>query len=101
MRPPHHWQSDAVPRAGDLSRSATTRRHGFKPGDAVTVDGVVSRAMAPSCIRAKALFGGDADGYREEQRAGIVVLRVVGGIFGALGALLLTVGVVLRRAHRR
>lgn len=97
VRPPHTWQSDVALRSGDLGREATRRQEGFKPGDEVTVDGRVSRASATACLRAKALFGGAPDGYREEQRSGVVALRVVGGVFSGLGALVLVIVGLVRR----
>jgi hypothetical protein len=91
----HHWQSDTTLRSGDLLHEPTTRRHGFKVGDALTVDGRVT-AAARSCIVAKAVSGGDHLAYIDAQRAGAVVLRVVGAVFAGLGGLLLAVALALR-----
>lgn len=99
--PPHAWQSDEVPRAGHWGRDATLRRRGFKPGDWLTVDARLARGSAPACLHAKAIFGGDAAGYLEEQRRGVVTLRIVGGVFAGLGALAFGVGLALRRGPKR
>jgi hypothetical protein len=97
VRLSHPWQSDTTLRSGDLVHEATLRRRGFKVGDALTIDGRVAAGAARSCMTAKAVFGGDALAYLDEQRAGVTALRVVGAVFGGLGALLLAVGALLRR----
>jgi len=97
VRPLHHWQSGTTLRAGDFVHEGTLRRKGFKVGDALTVDGRVSTSGAPGCIAAKAVFGGDPLAYIEEQRAGVVVLRVVGAVFAGLGVLALAACALLRR----
>jgi hypothetical protein len=100
LRLPHDWQSDTTLRSGDLLHEGTLRRRGFKVSDALTVDGRVQASDAKSCILAKAVSGGDALAYVAEQREGVVALRVVGAVFAGLGAILLAIGALLRRAKK-
>jgi len=95
LRLTHQWQSDTTLRSGDLAHEATLRRHGFKVGDALTVDGRVVADPARSCVAARAVFGGDPLAYLDQQREGVIVLRVVGAVFAGLGALLLVIGALL------
>jgi hypothetical protein len=97
VRLTHHWQSGTTLRSGDLAHEATLRRQGFKVGDALTVHGRVMASGSGSCIAARAVSGGDHLAYLDEQRAGVIVLRVVGAVFAGLGALLLVIGALLRR----
>ena len=96
LRLAHDFQSDTTLRSGDLVHEPTTRRRGFKVGDALTVDGRVMAGAARSCIAAKAVSGGDPRAYIDAQREGGIVLRVVGAVFAGLGVLLLAVAIALR-----
>lgn len=98
LRLAHEWQSDQALRSGDLAHEATLRRRGFKAGDALTIDGRVAAGDAGSCIAASAVSGGDRLAYIDAQRAGVVVLRVVGAVFAGFGVLLLVIGALLRRS---
>ena len=97
LRLPHAWQSDTTLRSGDLVHEGTSRRRGFKVGDALTVDGRVHARNVESCIQAKAVFGGTPLAYIDAQREGVVALRIVGAVFAGLGAILLAIGALLRR----
>jgi hypothetical protein len=97
LRLQHPWQSDTTLRSGDLAHEATLRRRGFKVGDALTVDGRVAAAAVGRCLTAKAVSGGDAALYLDEQRAGVTALRVIGAVFFGLGLLLLGIGILLWR----
>ncbi|MBL9213720.1 MAG: hypothetical protein JNL92_24865 [Opitutaceae bacterium] len=101
---PHVHRTDVVPRSHSLFES-TERFLGFKAGDLVTVEGRVvasgGRPGTPPTVAATVLFGGDAAAYLAAARSGILTFKIVGAIFGAIGALLLFVGVTwLRRAGR-
>jgi hypothetical protein len=94
---PHRWQSDVLPTTRDLFDS-TIRLSGFKTGDGLTVDGRVvgSLSTGTQCIEAKTVFGGGHQAYVEAIRHGLVVFKVVGGVFAALGAVMLAIGWTLR-----
>ncbi|MGC4093718.1 MAG: hypothetical protein QM756_38620 [Polyangiaceae bacterium] len=96
--PLHRWQSDVIPTWRSVG-DATIRLSGFKAGDSLTVDGRVTSAR---CVEAKTVFGGTASEYRDYVRHGIVVFRVVGGVFAALGAVALAIGIAIsvRKAAR-
>lgn len=94
---PHHWQSDVLPTTRDFFDS-TIRLSGFKTGDELTVDGHVvgSLSSGTQCIQAKAIFGGGHRAYVEAVRQGVVVFKVVGGVFVGLGVVMLAVGSIVR-----
>ncbi len=96
VQPPHSWQSEVVPRSGDLFHEATIRRFGFRAGDVVTLEGVARPAAGKACLAAEVLFGGTRPAYLDHQRTGVVALRVVGGVFCGLGALMLGIGWIMR-----
>jgi hypothetical protein len=99
---PHRWQSEVLPSSRDFFHS-TIRLSGFKTGDLLSVDGSVVGAPASGarCIQAKAVFGGGRRAYLESVRHGVVVFQVVGGVFSALGIVLLGIGWVLRKKLSR
>ena len=99
LRLAHDFQSDTTLRSGDLVHEPTTRRRGFKVGDALTIDGQVMAGAVRNCIAAKAVSGGDPLAYIDSQREGVVALRVVGAVFAGLGALLLAVAIALRPTY--
>ncbi len=101
--PLHQWQSDEFPRASDFSqrRAATIRRHGFKAGDPMTIDGRVSGAGASKCLEARAVFGGDHLAYIEDREEGVLVFRIVGAVFAFIGAVALFIGGLLERSLRK
>jgi hypothetical protein len=89
---PHNERTDPGPRYVSIMES-TERFLGFKAGDNVTVDGRVLAGPADQPrtrrIEAAVLFGGGgAAAYVESARAGILVPKIVGGVFAGLGALM-------------
>ena len=99
--PLQRWQSDVLPTSRDLFHS-TIRLRGFKALDPLTIDGraVGSASNGTQCIEAKTIFGGSPQAYRESVRQGIVVFKVVGALFGALGCLMVVTSWRLRRRRR-
>jgi hypothetical protein len=88
----HAERTDPIPRYVSMLES-TERFLGFKAGDEVTVEGRVVEGLAdqPGVRRVEpaVLFGGGgAAAYVESARAGIMVSKIVGGVFGGLGALM-------------
>jgi hypothetical protein len=88
----HHERTDAVPRYVSMIES-TERFLGFKAGDDVTVEGRVVEGAADQSrmrrIEASVLFGGGgAAAYVESARAGVLVPKIVGGVFLGLGTLM-------------
>lgn len=85
--PPHVWR-DLNP-LGDLVSSRGERASGFVVGDEVTVEGRVTEART---LEAVMLFGGRRAAYLESLRSGIVVARILGGVFTGVGGVLALVG---------
>ncbi|HET9954555.1 MAG TPA: hypothetical protein VFQ61_08620 [Polyangiaceae bacterium] len=98
---PHRWQSDTIPVWRSVGDS-TIRLSGFKAGDALTVDGVVTRSSADGaepCLRAKAIFAGAPTEYVAELRSGVKTTKIVGAILAGFGLLALALGRVLGRTR--
>jgi hypothetical protein len=101
----HTERTDPIPRYVSMIES-TERFLGFKAGDQVTVEGRVVEGPAnqPGVRRVEAavLFGGGgAAAYVESARAGILVPKIVGGVFGGLGALMAGVCTLWLRAIKK
>lgn len=84
-------------RITDLS---TERVLGFARGDMVTVDGVLAvRAGEDAVLRARRVYGGDVAAYRRTRSDSAGVLRLVGAVFIAVGAVVTGLATfLLRRA---
>jgi len=95
--PPHFWKTDVLPRYVSV-QEATQRYRGFKAGDVVTVDGVVTGS---GVLQATVLFGGNAAAYRASAVQGIATAKIVGGILTGFGVLLAIVVLVMWRFSLR
>ena len=100
LRPPHRWQSDAVPTWRSVG-DATIRLSGFKAGDGLTADGVVERdaKSAEPCLRSKAIFGGARDEYLATLRGGARTAKIVGSLLAGFGTLAMLLGRFFRKAR--
>lgn len=101
----HNERTDPIPRYVSMIES-TERFLGFKAGDEVAVEGRVVEGPAdqPGVRRVEStvLFGGGgAAAYVESARAGIMVPKIVGGVFAGLGALMAGVCAFWLRAIRK
>ena len=91
----HSVRTDDAPRRHGMFEGPE-RFLGFKAGDRVTADGRVVEGTAgqPAARRLEimVLFGGGAEAYVKSTRAGILVPKIVGGVFAAFGVLMMAVG---------
>jgi hypothetical protein len=91
QKPSATWQSTP-----DLIKDQTVRYEGFKIGAPVFMQGTVITNGDTPTLKADFLFGGDSQAYFNDQRSSNSVLFLLGGIFTAVGVVMLAVtGVIL------
>ncbi|MGQ9925651.1 MAG: hypothetical protein ACUVS4_02155 [Chloroflexaceae bacterium] len=88
--PPVEWEESEDPRRS--SRRKDTKRYqycGFTPGSPVLLIGRVVDGVEGHAVETEFLFGGTRSEYMKLQRRGVIFVRILGILFGGLGAFIL------------
>lgn len=89
------WYDEATLGFGGQERDGSVRYHGLVAGGALTAVGTVVAGREGNELAATTVFGGTRDEFLASQRGSVTFLMVFAAIFGAVGLILDTVGVVL------
>ncbi len=105
LRAPLHYWRDTPPGFEDDLLTTHERASGFAAGDAVTVEGRVMAAAdgggSRRALAATVVSGGDAAAYLTSLSDDLLVTKILGSVFTALGASVMAVaGLIAWRARR-